>query len=1053
MRADALAPLVLWGGDAAERADCDWKASASAGSRAALALGAGPEDRALRFDFALAGHGAWAIARRDLSLALPAHWVLVLALHGAAPPAELQVKLVDESGANVWWWRRRRFAPPGESLRLVLRRASLEFAWGPQSGGEPERLGALEIAMASDTGAAGTLWIDALRFEPRAPTSGPPRPHAARASSFRPGHEAARVLDDDARTSWRPDPSDPHPWLELDLGERRECGGVTLVFAEPSAEAETRPSQSEPAEEAEPAPATRLLGSEDAAHWTLLADDPGGAARRRFLRAGEAEARWLRVELPRGAGGGVARARVVPLELAVSPARYAATRAREAPRGRYPRHLLGEQAYWALVGVDGDTEKGLLGEDGALEVGAESFSIEPFLWIDGRLHSWADDERSAALAEDSLPVPSIHWQAAGLRVSVTACADGEPGASTILARYTLENPGALPRRARLLLAIRPFQVTPAWQSLNLVGGVAPITRLACDGARVRVDARREVVAVTEPDGFGAASGDEGLAALFDGGLPAHGSVDDPTGFAEGALAFELALAPGASGEVVIAVPLFAASPAPPAGLAPHEAGLWAASRLTAVLAGWRERLACIPIALPASAAPFEASLRAGLAWILQNREGPRIQPGPRCYRRAWIRDGALTGMALAEWGFAAEARAFLRWYAPYQYADGRVPCAVDRRGVDPVAEHDSHGEFIWAIVELYRLTGDTAFLAELWPRVARAADAIAALRGERSGAAYRGTPCFGLLPESISHEGYASRPVHSYWDDLFAVRGLADAAEAARVVGDPEAALRFAALRDAMRGDLHASFASSMAQHGIDFLPGSVELGDFDPTSTAIAFDPCGEGARLPRAALERTFERYWAEFETRRRGESTADAYTPYEVRNASALLFLGWKQRALALLDWMVADQRPAAFRQWPEVATREPRAPRFLGDLPHGWVASSFARALRRLIAWEDDEAGTLVVAAGIPEAWAREAPGVRVHGLATHFGPLDLVLEPDGDGAVHALVGGACRPPGGVILVSPLAQPLREIVERGRVRRADDPRRIVLRELPAELVLRT
>ena len=30
----------------------------------------------------------------------------------------------------------------------------------------------------------------------------------------------------------------------------------------------------------------------------------------------------------------------------------------------------------------------------------------------------------------------------------------------------------------------------------------------------------------------------------------------------------------------------------------------------------------------------------------------------------------------------------------------------------------------------------------------------------------------GLLPESISHEGYSSNPVHSYWDDFFALRGL-----------------------------------------------------------------------------------------------------------------------------------------------------------------------------------------------------------------------------------------------------------------------------------------
>ena len=33
----------------------------------------------------------------------------------------------------------------------------------------------------------------------------------------------------------------------------------------------------------------------------------------------------------------------------------------------------------------------------------------------------------------------------------------------------------------------------------------------------------------------------------------------------------------------------------------------------------------------------------------------------------------------------------------------------------------------------------------------------------------------GLVTESISHEGYSAKPVHSYWDDFWALRGLDDA--------------------------------------------------------------------------------------------------------------------------------------------------------------------------------------------------------------------------------------------------------------------------------------
>ncbi len=504
---------------------------------------------------------------------------------------------------------------------------------------------------------------------------------------------------------------------------------------------------------------------------------------------------------------------------------------------------------------------------------------------------------------------------------------------------------------------------------------------------------------------------------------------------------------------MIAVPLFDATPSPPAALGRAAAAAWGDARLAEAASRWRARLARVPISLPPAAAPFEQSLRASLAWILVNREGPRIQPGPRCYRRSWIRDGVMTGTALAEMGFADELRDFLRWYAPFQQPDGRVPCGVDRRGIDRAVEHDSHGQLVFGVVEHARLTGDRTLLRELWPHVRRAVDAIAALRAERTGESFRGDPRFGLLPESISHEGYSSNPVHSYWDDFFAVRALADAAESAAVFGDAPVAASIGALRDAMRRDLHASIALAMERHGIDFLPGSAELGDFDPTSTAIALDPCGEGDRLSPAALARTFERYFEEFEARRRGEHHLDAYTPYEVRNAVALLRLGWRERALAVLDWLVGDQRPPAWRQWPEVSTRDPRAPRFLGDLPHGWVASSFVRSVRRLIAFEDEDAGTLVIGAGVPEAWVREAPGVRVRGLPTHFGALDLDLRAEGEGRLRAHFGGACRPPGGFVLESPFARPLREVVVDGRERAAGDPHRLRLASDTREVELRT
>ena len=194
---------------------------------------------------------------------------------------------------------------------------------------------------------------------------------------------------------------------------------------------------------------------------------------------------------------------------------------------------------------------------------------------------------------------------------------------------------------------------------------------------------------------------------------------------------------------------------------------------------WQARVDSIPIVLPASGAPLIRAMRTSLAHILLNRDGPRIQPGSRSYERSWIRDGALTSAALLRIGGTREVREFIEWYAPFQYANGKVPCCVDHRGADPVPEHDSHGQLIYLIAEYVRLTGDTGIARTHWPRVVAAVGYIDTLRRQRL------TPEFdapdkrhfrGILPPSISHEGYSAKPMHSYWDDFFALRGLKDAA-------------------------------------------------------------------------------------------------------------------------------------------------------------------------------------------------------------------------------------------------------------------------------------
>ena len=99
----------------------------------------------------------------------------------------------------------------------------------------------------------------------------------------------------------------------------------------------------------------------------------------------------------------------------------------------------------------------------------------------------------------------------------------------------------------------------------------------------------------------------------------------------------------------------------------------------------------------------------------------------------------------------------------------------------------------------------------------------------------------GLLPASISHEGYAAKPMHSYWDNFWALKGYAAAIHIAAALGESEQAAIWRHQLDEFERDVAASLLASTSQHRIDYLPGAAELGDFDPASSTIAFAPGGD--------------------------------------------------------------------------------------------------------------------------------------------------------------------------------------------------------------------
>ncbi|NTS66753.1 discoidin domain-containing protein [Sphingomonas sp. HHU CXW] len=957
-----------------------WKASASDGVTARVSADAG----ALRLDYDFARVSGYAVARRPLAIDWPANFALTLRVRGTANVNDLQIKFSDASGDNVWWVPYPNFRPSADWQTLRIRPRDVDFAWGPTADKALRRTAAVEVVVVRDRdGGAGHVEVDDLQLQPLAPPT-PPLPPVA---------SDPRALDrrrDTAADLARP--------LVIDLGAVREIGGLTLHWGKRYA---TR---------------YHVDTSDDRRVWhTIRGVDQGDGGDDPLPLPGT-ETRYLRLTADKGAGSKVelAEVEVMPRAWSVTPNATIAALAKTAPRGTYPRGFT-EQSYWTLVASDGGAVSGLIGEDGAIEVAKGAFSIEPFVIDGARTIGWADVRATQQLEDGYLPLPHVGWAGDGWTLDTALVAD--QATPRLLARYRLTNTGASQRTLTLALAVRPFQVNPPAQFLSQQGGVSPIARIAWDGSAMAVTSApaiagdaavtRRITPLARPDTVVARPFDQGALATPAAatGAPA---VTDPALLASGTMRWTVTLAPGASADVPLAI-----GDATPANRAAFDRAV------AHTAAYWHETLGNVTLQVPPAKQAVADTIRTALAHVLMSRDGAAFKPGTRSYDRSWIRDGAMMGDTLLRLGHVAPVRAFADWYGTRLFDNGKVPCCVDARGPDPVPENDSQGEYIHLVTQLYRYTGDRAALQRDWPRLDAARRYMEAQRqSERTPANL--TPerhmLYGLLPPSISHEGYSAKPQYSLWDDFWGLTGYKDAAYAARVLARPEADA-IAAQRDQFAGDIHAAIEAAARYWRIDHIPGATSMGDFDATSTTMALDPAGEQDRLNPNLLRRTFERQYERVMARGAPGATWSDYTPYELRNVSALVRLGERAKANDLLDAYMADRCPAAWNGWAEVVGRNLRDHRFIGDMPHAWVASDFIRAALDLFAYEDVGKDQLVLAAGLTPEWLA-GTGVDVRGLRTRYGTVNLRARTE-SGRLVATVSGNAAPPGGLVLTWPFA----------------------------------
>jgi hypothetical protein len=236
----------------------------------------------------------------------------------------------------------------------------------------------------------------------------------------------------------------------------------------------------------------------------------------------------------------------------------------------------------------------------------------------------------------------------------------------------------------------------------------------------------------------------------------------------------------------------------------------------------------------------------------------------------------------------------------------------------------------------------------------------------------------------------------------------------------------------------------------LDFIPGSIEWADFDPTATANAIYLLDVPDRLNRNAVERTFDKYLDDWRNKRSDAVAWSNYTPYEIRIIGALVRLGRREAALDLLRFFLSDRRPPPWNQWPEIAWRDQKAPAHVGDLPHTWIAAEYLLAVRCLFAYERESDRSLVLAAGLASEWI-EASGVQVSGMPTLYGNLSYTLCKLDSATLRFEISSAVD--ARVILRPPLGAPLHSVSIDGAACANFDRDSVTLDHTPAQVVLST
>ncbi|MGO9634824.1 MAG: hypothetical protein ACLPX1_13150 [Steroidobacteraceae bacterium] len=137
----------------------EWQPTVSGNAELLLSAAMAGHAPALQMDFDFKGGGGFVVARRACARVMPKDYAVHFRLRGRGAVNNLELKLIDPTGQNVWRYVYKDLRLPARWTRMNVQSRDIEFAWGPSSGSGISNLGAIELAIVAGEGGKGTMWI------------------------------------------------------------------------------------------------------------------------------------------------------------------------------------------------------------------------------------------------------------------------------------------------------------------------------------------------------------------------------------------------------------------------------------------------------------------------------------------------------------------------------------------------------------------------------------------------------------------------------------------------------------------------------------------------------------------------------------------------------------------------------------------------------------------------------------------------------------------------------------------------------------------------------